>query len=134
MKSFLIDTHILLWTITEPDKLGSEVISILENKNNNILVSSISYWEISIKMALGKFSLLNLSVEDIFQASKYIGFIHIPVLPEETSTFYKLPIQSNHKDPFDRMLIWQAIYNNLAFISRDESLKKYIEHGLNLIQ
>ena len=115
MKSFLIDTHILLWTITEPDKLGSEVISILENKNNNILVSSISYWEISIKMALGKFSLLNLSVE-------------------ETSTFYKLPIQSNHKDPFDRMLIWQAIYNNLAFISQDESLKRYIEHGLNLIQ
>ena len=134
MKSFLIDTHILLWTITEPDKLGSEVISILENKNNNILVSSISYWEISIKMALGKFSLLNLSVEDIFQASKDIGFIHIPVLPEETSTFYKLPIQSNHKDPIDRMLIWQAIYNNLAFISQDESLKRYIEHGLNLIQ
>jgi PIN domain nuclease of toxin-antitoxin system len=51
----------------------------------------------------------------------------------ETSTFHELPLKENHKDPFDRMLVWQTITNNMTLISKDNSLKQYEEHGLRII-
>jgi len=62
-----------------------------------------------------------------------MGFKIIELDERASITFHKLPKKENHKDPFDRMLIWQAIINNFMLISKDNSMKQYKELGLNLI-
>ncbi|MEP7144739.1 MAG: type II toxin-antitoxin system VapC family toxin [Ferruginibacter sp.] len=129
---YLLDTHILIWAILSPDKLSKKVTDILVDPENTILVSSLSLWEISLKYSSGKLQLKNILPDDFIKISQDTGFTFIDLSPQNAATFYLLSGEY-HKDPFDRMLIWQALKNNLVFISDDKEVKKYITNGLKVI-
>jgi len=133
---YLVDTHILLWTLLEPDKLSSNILHIFDQaakQCDEIQVSNINFWEISLKYKLGKLNLNNLTPLDIYEAAKKSHFKVINIDALTTASLYKLPL-GEHKDPFDRMLIWYAIQNNITFISRDKLFKLYQNEGLMVIK
>lgn len=129
---YLLDTHIFLWSIIDPDKLSEKVLSVIQNEENTILISAVTIWEISVKYALGKLNLIGLEPDELIGYANGMGFEMIPLMPELAAGSYKLSANW-HKDPFDRMLIWQAIQDNLTMISQDENIKKYQSSGLKII-
>jgi PIN domain nuclease of toxin-antitoxin system len=96
-------------------------------------VSAVSLWEISLKYSLSKLSLKSISIDDIINAIEVSGYYLISLEPEEAISFNTLPVLK-HKDPFDRMLIWQCICNKYDFMARDKSLNQYKNLGLKLIE
>ncbi len=128
----LLDTHAFLWAAFEPKKLSSRVRPILTDPDNNIFVSAVTFWEISLKFALGKLELKGVSPEELPDVATRMGFELIPMEAEESAAFHRLPRQ-NHKDPFDRMLVHQAIRRHNVLISADPSLAQYEIQGLRLL-
>ena len=128
----LLDTHVFLWSIMGSKKLSKSASSIISDIENNIFVSIISYWEISLKYNIGKLELSNIFPDDLPDISLKSGFECLNSNPIEVSTFYKLPI-ANHKDPFDRLIIWQAIKNEYTLISKDTKFDDYKQFGLKII-
>ncbi|MDB5007687.1 MAG: hypothetical protein JWP45_2080 [Mucilaginibacter sp.] len=130
--NYLLDTHALIWAIKERKKLSPVVIQTLENADNSIFVSAITFWEIALKFSVGKLELRNILPDEFPEASLQMGFELISLSPNESASHYKL-ISTDHKDPFDRMLIWQAIQRNLIFITKDDRLKRYKIAGLKTL-
>jgi len=130
---YLLDTHALIWAILETDKLSRNIKDIIIDKNNEICVSTVSFWEISLKTRIKKFSFENISIKDFPKYIKEMDFTVINLKEKETITFYELPQKENHKDPFDRMLIWQAITKDMIMISKDGFFDQYKEDGLKII-
>jgi PIN domain nuclease of toxin-antitoxin system len=129
--NYLVDTHILIWSFVDPDKLSQKVQSTLLNEENAIYYSQYSLWEISLKYSLGKLQLKNKTPEQFFEVIDNSFFICKPIDNIELITFYKLPVE--HKDPFDRAIIWQSIINELILISFDEKLDIYKKYGLKCL-
>jgi PIN domain nuclease of toxin-antitoxin system len=129
MTDYLLDTHTFLWSIFESNRLSLQVHSILSNYDNTIYVSSVTFWEISLKFALGKLELEPYTPEELITAANKLGFKTLCLEAEEAANFYHLP-KMLHKDPFDRMLIWQAISKDLILLSKDEQFGQYSEYGL----
>jgi len=130
--NWLIDTHTFLWSIMDPDRLGLKARDILQESDNRIFVSVISFWEISLKHALGKISLIDILPEQLPEAANQIDFETLSLSAAEAATFYNLP-NLGHKDPFDRLIIWQAIQNKMPLISKDKKFRDYNTLGLKLI-
>jgi len=130
---YLLDTHSLIWAVQNTEKLSQRAKSIIIDENNDIYVSTVSFWEIALKTSINKFSFKNLDINDFPELSRKMGFKVMELDEQASITFHKLPRKEDHKDPFDRMLIWQAITNNFAFICKDSSMKQYKENGLNLV-
>jgi PIN domain nuclease of toxin-antitoxin system len=130
---YLLDTHALIWTILETDKLSRKIKDIIIDKNNEICVSTVSFWEISLKTRIKKFSFENINIKDFPKYIRKMDFTIIDLEEKETITFYELPQKENHKDPFDRMLIWQAITKNMIIISKDKLFEQYKKDGLKFI-
>lgn len=124
----LLDTHIFLWAITEPERLRENARNLLENRRNQLYFSAASSWEISIKAGIGKLPLIE--PPDRYIEAKMIELRAKPleITHEHTYAVYKLP--SHHKDPFDRLLIATAIVENLNLMSADE---KFHNYDINLI-
>ena len=129
----LLDTHTLIWAITNRKALSALTRKTIENTDNSILVSAISFWEVSLKFSINKLEISGFSPGDLPELSIKSGFDLIPFLPSEASTYHSLPLMDNHKDPFDRMLIWQAIQNDLTLISKDKNIAQYQSAGLKLL-
>jgi PIN domain nuclease of toxin-antitoxin system len=129
---YIIDTHAFLFTVFNPQKLSKKTEKIILNIENSIYISSITFWEISLKYNLGKLSLQNVYPDELPEIAGKIGLIYLPLNCEEASSFYKL-LKAAHKDPFDRMLIWQTIKNNMILISKDSSFKEYFDIGLHVV-
>ncbi len=131
MNTYLLDTHSFLWSVLEPEKLGYQATSILRKNASVIYISSITFWEISLKYETGKL-ILTCSPDNLMKTAHKMGLKKIPLSIEESAFFYRLPKQG-HKDPFDRMLIWQAISNNLTLISKDGKFGSYDQYGLKTV-
>jgi len=131
MKQYLVDTHVLLWAFTDPKKLSGEIRSILEDEKSDIYYSPISLWEISIKHGLGKLFLEGTTPEGFFAELIKSFFTCLPLKNESLISSYHLP--RHHKDPFDRMLFWEALQNNLVLLSTDDAGDWYKESGLRVI-
>lgn len=121
MKRYLLDTHILLWWLINSPRLGDSVREILSDPNNYIAVSVVSAWEISIKLSSNKKFKMLASVEDCLSEGN--GFNILPVSAKHVFELERLP--NLHKDPFDRMLIAQAISEECVLISSDKSITEY---------
>lgn len=130
--TYLLDTHILLWSFFEPARLSSAIVDILENRENEIGVSQVSLWEISLKYSLGKLRFGKLKPEDLEGAIFDNGYRILPLANADLFDFYKLPLDC-HRDPFDRLLIWQCIKNGYTLLSRDRQCETYRKHGLNFL-
>jgi PIN domain nuclease of toxin-antitoxin system len=131
--NYLLDTHTFIWAVLETNKLSKNVQNIIVNSNNDIFVSTISFWEISLKTRINKFSFENINIIDFPQYAKDMDFTILDMKEYEAITFHKLPLKDNHKDPFDRMLIWQTITKDMTMISKDGLFEQYKENGLKLI-
>jgi PIN domain nuclease of toxin-antitoxin system len=129
---YLLDTHIIIWTFFETSKLSENIKSILSSNDNDIYVSSVNFWEISIKITTGKISLGKIHPEALPAMCLEAGFNLTDLNSKETSTYHQLTAQY-HKDPFDRMLIWQAISNRYTLISDDDNIKNYTSEGLKVV-
>jgi PIN domain nuclease of toxin-antitoxin system len=132
MSGFLVDTHILLWALFEPEKLSPTARQLLSDMDNPVHVSAISLWEIFLKYALGKLHLEDCNPEQLLDAAVKMGVAPLPLAVDEAASFHQLP-KLTHKDPFDRMLVRQAIFRGLTLISRDSALVEYRKFGLELV-
>lgn len=130
---YLIDTHVLLWAIRGIDKLSDKAEKILGNPENDIIVSSVNFWEISIKHRTGKLDISPKTPDELPIACNLLGFKFINLSVETAANFYQLPEKENHRDPFDRMLIWQAIKLNIPIISKDDKFEQYTSDGLKVV-
>ncbi len=128
---FLLDTHCLIWTLFSPDRLSKRARTFILDPENDVFVSIVSFWEISLKYALGKIEIKGLNPEDLPAAAKEAYFETIQLAPREAASFHRLP-RIGHKDPFDRLIIWQAIQRDFFLISADRQFSAYQEHGLKL--
>ena len=130
---YLLDTHTFLWTIMDTSKLSSPVRDIICHGNTDIFVSSISFWEIAIKVQLGKLEFNNFHILHLPNiADQYEFTIHTPS-PYDYITYSELEPVEGHQDPFDRLLIHSAIRNNMTMLSCDNWFKKYQTQGLHLL-
>ncbi|TAE41304.1 MAG: type II toxin-antitoxin system VapC family toxin [Sphingobacteriales bacterium] len=129
---YLLDTHFVLWLLFDYKKINPKIKTILENRNNEIFISQISLWEISLKYGLGKLDLYNSKPDEIQQILILNGYKVLDLKSENILSFYNLP-QHIHKDPFDKMLVWQAIKSNLTLISQDKKLEVYQQNGLKIM-
>ena len=130
--NILLDTHFILWILTDETKISKKEKEIIENSKNSIICSSISFFEISLKYSIGKLILEKFSPEDIPDLLLNNGYDIKDISYKTFSTYYKLP-NEYHKDPFDRLLIWEAIQNNYRLLTRDANIKEYESFGLKLL-
>jgi len=130
---YLLDTHTFIWSILKTSSLSKNAHAIVTDANNEIYVSAVSFWEISLKMSIKKFSFENIDIKNFPKYARDMDFGIIDIRENESITFHELPLKEKHKDPFDRMLIWQAITKNMTMISKDELFEQYKKDGLKLV-
>ena len=118
---YLLDTHVLLWWLTDNPKLSKNLREILANPHNYIALSVASAWEVAIKLKLNRKFEMNVGLEECF--SSEFGFVSLPI--ELKHIFALQKIENLHKDPFDRILIAQAVAEDLVLLSVDEKIKQY---------
>ena len=123
MNRFLLDTHIWLWSITVPDKLGTQGLRLLENIRNELFLSAASSWEIAIRYRLGRLSLPEPPHKFIPPRLIRDGIKPLPVEHHHACHVANLP--DLNRDPFDRLFIAQARTERLVFITADQGLKDY---------
>jgi len=133
MRKYLLDTHTLIWAIVDKSKLSNLVLKILQNNDSKLFVSAVSFWEIAIKHGKGKMNLENFQIQNIPEYCIRLAIEQIPLMPEDAINYSALPYYENHKDPFDRMLIYQCIRGNYTLISKDDKMKNYEDVGLECI-
>lgn len=101
-------------------------------RDNAIVVSAVSFWEISLKSSLGKLELDGITPEDLPEIVQSEQWQLLPLDASTASGYASLPRQEGHKDPFDRMLIHTAIRNDFYFVSKDAAASGYARHGLKV--
>ncbi len=130
--NYLLDTHVFLWALFDSDKISRPSKRILENGSNTIFVSIITFWEISLKYAAGKLELTNILPDQLPGAAEASGFSVLNISTDEAAGYYKLPTL-RHKDPFDRLIVLQAVNNKIPLITKDKTLADYEQFGLRTI-
>ena len=119
----LLDTHILLHALTEPERLSRRRREAIENAANAVFASAISIAEIGIKVSIGK---LHLDIDvgvDLLPSVDEAGFEWLDFSPREAIQLAELPL--HHRDPFDRMLIVQSRINDLTLVTDDSKIADY---------
>jgi PIN domain nuclease of toxin-antitoxin system len=129
----LLDTHALLWSLMQPEKLSMSAHEALTRPDNQVFVSAISFWEIALKTAIGKMHLQDATPESLVDAALSQGFDLLPLEPRIAAGFANLPRTPEHRDPFDRMLMWQALSCRLTLVSRDRKIGIQAPEGLSLL-
>jgi PIN domain nuclease of toxin-antitoxin system len=115
----LLDTHALLWWVTDDERMGDAARDVM--RTADVYVSVASLWEIEIKRGLGRIDANPRQLLD--EVNRTEGFRMLEIRPTHVLTLGDLPLL--HKDPFDRMLIAQAIRDRLTLVSRDAVLRRY---------
>lgn len=118
----LLDTHALLWALEDSDQLSSAARTLLEDAGTVVLVSAVSGWEISIKQASGRLE----APDDLEAVIEAVGFTKRPVTFADARRLRTLPL--HHRDPFDRMLVAQALEDGVPIVSRDPEIANYAAH------
>jgi len=120
--NYLLDTHAIIWLVKDSDKMPQKLKEIVKDPRNNIAICTISFWEIAIKMSIGKME-KNIDLNNVISELRKNGFDFFQIEYEYLKGLSKLPFI--HKDPFDRLIIATAIAENMTIISVDENIQKY---------
>lgn len=120
--NLLLDTHLLLWAASEPKKLSAKTRALLLAPANQLIFSSASLWEISIKNGLER-SDFNVDPRRLWRMLLVNGYRELPVTSEHAVAVNELP--PLHKDPFDRILVAQARVEGLTLLTADKAVAKY---------
>ena len=116
----LLDTHALLWWLADDDRLGPQARELIEDPGNDVLVSVVSLWEIVVKLRVGK---LEADIKELVEAVGREGFACLDISTAHLLTLAELPM--HHRDPFDHLLIAQAIAEDMVFLSEDRNTARY---------
>jgi len=117
--NLLLDTHILLWWLAASSELPESAEKLLRDNKNPVFVSSATMWEIAIKKSLGKLDIPNMYRDDIADQ----GFRELSITWDHARKTELLP--SINRDPFDRMLVAQALSEDLTLVTTDDNIRKY---------
>jgi PIN domain nuclease of toxin-antitoxin system len=118
----LVDTHVLLWAAAEPQRLPEAVRERLESLDNEVLFSAASIWELAIKLQIGRIR-LGVTPETLAEEAARRGFDQLPVTAAHAAAVRRLPL--HHRDPFDRLLVAQALHEPARFLTADRPLARY---------
>jgi PIN domain nuclease of toxin-antitoxin system len=118
----LLDTHLLLWALDQPTRIDQRIQAVLKNTENEVLFSAASLWEIAIKAALRRADFM-FDAQKVLDGALASGFIELPIRAGVTVRVADLPL--HHRDPFDRLLIAQAIGEPARFYTADPQLAVY---------
>jgi PIN domain nuclease of toxin-antitoxin system len=117
--TLLLDTHVLLWWLEDPRQLSKHAKKAIQDGANRVYVSAAVAWEIAIKKALGKLDAPD-DLEEMIESNR---FVSLPVTIPHALAVQALP--NYHRDPFDRMLIAQALHEGFRLVTRDQEIAKY---------
>jgi len=120
--NLLLDTHVALWAIADSPRLGAAARALIVAPESGVWVSAASIWEISIKHALGR-GVMPISGSRALAWFREAGFSLLPVLPEHAAAVEHLP--DLHGDPFDRLLVAQALHEPMRLLSHDAMVLRY---------
>jgi PIN domain nuclease of toxin-antitoxin system len=118
----LLDTHVALWALTDDPRLSRRARALIEDPANDVLVSAASVWEIAIKHALGRGD-MPISGDQALDWFRQAGYALLPIAPDHAAAVEHLP--DHHRDPFDRLLVAQAIAEPLRLLTRDPLVLRY---------
>ena len=119
---YLLDTHTLIWFMDGDNSLPTDIVALIKNEDNECFLSVASLWEIAIKFSIGKLELQF----DLNEITKFIHKNKIEQLPIELSHLQNiLTLEHFHRDPFDRLIIAQAMAEDLTIITTDKNFKHY---------
>ncbi|MFO0960010.1 MAG: type II toxin-antitoxin system VapC family toxin [Isosphaeraceae bacterium] len=124
----LLDSHTLIWAVDDPDRLSPGSRAILQDPSNDRLVSPATFWEIGIKVGLGKLPLSIAYRPWMEQAIQDLSLTLLPITLDHAEKQSKLPW--HHRDPFDRMLVAQALVEGVPLVSADPAVDAYGIHRL----
>lgn len=115
--TYLLDTHVMLWALTEPRRLGRKAREVIRNPESRLVVSAASAWEIATKHRLGKLPQADALLGAYSKHLDRLGAIRLPVTEDHALLAGR--IEWNHRDPFDRMLAAQAMIESLILVTGD---------------
>lgn len=119
----LLDTHAFIWWDSEPAQLSPQALALCQDRQNALVLSVVSIWEMQIKLQLGKMKLA-LPLKEIIESQQQTNSLEIlPVTLAHVLALEKLP--AHHKDPFDRLLVAQAMIEGAVLVSGDPNIAKY---------
>ena len=119
----LLDSHTLIWWVDQDHLLGQDAHAAIADPSNDLLLSAATIWEIAIKVGLGKLSLSMGYRQWMSQAMSDMGVTVLPITVEYADVQAGLP--NHHGDPFDRLLVAQAVVENVAIVSNDLAFESY---------
>lgn len=119
----LLDTHVVLWVLSEPNRLSEGARTVLVDETNDVFVSAATAWEIAIKQSLGKLTLPDLAARWLPSAIAQTGLAWMSISADHALGVGALPW--HHKDPFDRLLVVQAKLEGCTLVTHDRSLEGY---------
>jgi len=120
--NYLLDTHTIIWFLNGEKQLSKTALTLIENSNNKKFVSICSLWEISIKLGLKKLE-FDGTISEIIELVEQNDFEIIPVSIAHVTEYEGLAFV--HRDPFDRMLVVQAMLEDLTIVTKDQNISRY---------
>lgn len=119
----LLDTHVLLWALEDDVRLSRKARALLLDEGHTLLWSAASTWELAIKASLGRIRFATPLAEYLPHKLEAEGIVSLPITDPHAAAVESLP--RHHHDPFDRLLIAQALVEELALLSADKVMKRY---------
>lgn len=120
--TILLDTHVLVWLASQPERLSRQTRETIASPENRVLFSAASIWELAIKLQVGRVS-LTVSLSDVAVAATTHGFEELPVFSSSAARVRELPLY--HRDPFDRLLLAQSLDEGACLFTVDAQLVQY---------
>ncbi|NOT59395.1 MAG: type II toxin-antitoxin system VapC family toxin [Acidobacteria bacterium] len=119
----LLDTHAFLWFVLDDPSLSAQARNLIADESNEIEISPATYWEVAIKIGIGKYSLVE-PLSDFFERELDANeFRVLPIEPRHVAPLTSLPF--HHRDPFDRLIIAQAMVEGISIVSIDAAFDPY---------
>ena len=121
--TYLLDTHALLWALTAPDLLGARARAVIADLSSRLLVSAASGWEIATKQRIGRLPQADALVGAYSRHLDRLGVERLPITDEHALLAGRL--EWDHRDPFDRMLVAQAIIESATLLTKDPAILEF---------
>jgi PIN domain nuclease of toxin-antitoxin system len=125
----LLDTHVLLWALADDARLSRRARDLIADPDNEVWVSAVSVWEVSIKHALGRGD-MPLSGAQAVEFCQRAAYAWLAISPAHAAATEALP--RHHADPFDRMLVAQALWEPLRLVTHDDAVASYSDTAIRV--
>ena len=119
----LLDTHVAIWAVTERRRIPKALLAIISDTTNDVIVSVVAVWETAIKHRLARPDSPPFSGHDAIGHFEDAGFALLSVIPPHAAFVERLP--PIHSDPFDRLMVAQAVVENVHLVTHDDLLRRY---------